>query len=721
MLGAYLAMPLLVAQFAPAIGAEYGFTETEVQIERPGADALSVPLVRLTAPGYQILSRNVRVSYTLGGLLRGGLDSVLLKELEVELQRDSESSAVPDYSPDLFFPLLPIKDIQVERLTIDANDFGFSMTGSANWSAEELYLNLQGSEHDLTSVFAVDVHVKRGGQVSLTLREDAGETTLRAAGHVAEDWLNLSGDFGVRAHTLATIFTEIPRGAGWLEGSYQAVIPWPVNPQTAWQEIEASAERTALNWSSADEGLSLDLTIPSVEINDGILNLRLNGIANVTQENVSGRLTFPEGSSLRYQKGQLMSRAGPHLGIEVGDIKTDATLGNLSMSMSPSISLEFEASVTIHSPLVGLQGVANGLISPEQGELGFSGKADLGDYTQPLDVTASYRLDESDLNATGELSTGQLKDVGFSINQNLESSAGSFGLVHKLVIDQPLAASLVAGWDEAYDMDAGTIDVTINASWSSFDQISTQATFALSRVAATYDDYRATDIDGLLELSTENQAEAEWHLASTEIHAGTIDVGLPVKDVRILVSAKGNRLYIESAHAELLSGTIQAAPFVYKLDTGSAEVALSAQSIDLADILALEGEDVSGTGRLNGSFPLTVIDNQVSMEKGHVRSIEPGGVILLNPELTRATGQPGLDFALEALQDFRYTELVGDIDYAQNGDMRLAIKLTGNNPAIEDGRTIEYNLNITENLPTLLRSLQLQDEVRAQVERKLNE
>jgi hypothetical protein len=51
----------------------------------------------------------------------------------------------------------------------------------------------------------------------------------------------------------------------------------------------------------------------------------------------------------------------------------------------------------------------------------------------------------------------------------------------------------------------------------------------------------------------------------------------------------------------------------------------------------------------------------------------------------------------------------------------LAVRLEGYNPEIEGGRPFHYNLNISENLPALLQSLRLSDEVSERVERRIRQ
>jgi hypothetical protein len=143
------------------------------------------------------------------------------------------------------------------------------------------------------------------------------------------------------------------------------------------------------------------------------------------------------------------------------------------------------------------------------------------------------------------------------------------------------------------------------------------------------------------------------------------------------------------------------------------------QDIDLAEVLALEGDDIVGTGRLDGELPVSIRNAVPSVQAGRVEARPPGGTIRLNPSFAGPSGQPGLDFALLALQDFRYSELVAGVNYAENGDLELAVRLMGRNPEIENGRAILYNLNISENIPVLLESLHLQDRLSEKIEERI--
>ncbi len=136
-------------------------------------------------------------------------------------------------------------------------------------------------------------------------------------------------------------------------------------------------------------------------------------------------------------------------------------------------------------------------------------------------------------------------------------------------------------------------------------------------------------------------------------------------------------------------------------------------------MVALEGQDIQASGRVSGTLPVVMDDQGVSIVDGSIAAAVPGGLIRLAESLSRSVNQPGIDFALRALEDFHFRSLEAKVGYTAAGDLTAAVALKGANPAIEGGRQIHYNLNITENVPVLLESLRLQDEVTSRVEKKV--
>jgi hypothetical protein len=178
-------------------------------------------------------------------------------------------------------------------------------------------------------------------------------------------------------------------------------------------------------------------------------------------------------------------------------------------------------------------------------------------------------------------------------------------------------------------------------------------------------------------------------------------------------------LTITDVEMQLLGGQATFSPLSVELDQPTIVLDVVLKELDLAEILALEGEDIAGSGVLNGLLPLRFSAGKITMTDGRLTAEPPGGDIRLSPSLSRATGQPGLDFALQALTNFSYSSLETVAQYAENGDLDLAVSLQGSNPEVENGRPILYNLNIHENVPVLLESLRVQDAITNRLERRV--
>ncbi len=728
LVGVYLASPWLVQRAALAAADAYGVSEVVIDVDRPGLGHVLVRDVQLSAPGFRLTGTNARIAYTVSGLLQGRIATIQVQALTLVLDEVEGADAGSDeanLSPEQLFPVLPVESIDIAQLRLEVPELGFIGAGAARWAAEALSLNFGGVAPEAASQFALDATLSKAGVFDARFSESGadGGDILRAAGRLEESDLMLNGRIDLHGYalTLVSNLAGLPAGEGRLSGAFETTLPWPPVADLSWQDLSGALEDAQVNWKSAADDLALDLSVVSLTADGGSVKAVVSGTADASRENMQGRLVLPSGYALNYHDGTLRGAGGPELDVEMDGVELNASVQQFSLEPAADLPLAFAADVTAKAENLNLTGQLSGEVAPARGELAYAGEFDVQDVKQSGQLAAQYQLDGDDLAVNGELTVAQLRGAAFNLAVDLATGAGRADITNELTVEKPLAASLMPGWAEDYDVDSGVMDIMARASWRTPEKIAGQVHVALDGISAHYADYLATDLRGTLELSADNVAAANWQLAPSSLTVGTVDVGFPIEDLQMTVAGDLATLRITDTQARLLGGRARAADFDYDLGAGNARIALTLEALDLAQVLALEGEDVSGSGTLEGTLPVTIRDNAVSMQNGTVRALAPGGTIALSPSLARGTGQPGLDFALIALQDFRFSALTGDIDYAENGDMVLAVKLKGNNPAVEGGRAIEYNLNITENLPTLLESLRLQDEVQTRIERKLNQ
>ena len=73
------------------------------------------------------------------------------------------------------------------------------------------------------------------------------------------------------------------------------------------------------------------------------------------------------------------------------------------------------------------------------------------------------------------------------------------------------------------------------------------------------------------------------------------------------------------------------------------------------------------------------------------------------------------------MEEFHYTVLSSQVELAEGGDLTLALRLQGSNPDFQQGRQVNLNINLQENIPALLASLQLSGKVSDIIEQRVQQ
>ncbi|OYW95654.1 MAG: hypothetical protein B7Z23_02160, partial [Pseudomonadales bacterium 32-61-5] len=184
------------------------------------------------------------------------------------------------------------------------------------------------------------------------------------------------------------------------------------------------------------------------------------------------------------------------------------------------------------------------------------------------------------------------------------------------------------------------------------------------------------------------------------------------------------RLNWSTAEIQVMGGRLWLAPGT--ADLAASEQRLSAQLRGLQLPLLLEAyptEGLSGSGVIDGELQLQRSQQGLSIEQGSLLAREPGGTLRFRSAKIQALGQsnPAMRLVAEALDDFHYDLLSSNVRYATDGTLNLGLRLHGRNPALEGGRPINLSVNLEEDIPALLTSLQLSDRVSETIQRRVQE
>jgi len=209
-----------------------------------------------------------------------------------------------------------------------------------------------------------------------------------------------------------------------------------------------------------------------------------------------------------------------------------------------------------------------------------------------------------------------------------------------------------------------------------------------------------------------------------------VDVGIPIKNINIVTSIEAKHtqpmplLRVQSVDAQLLGGRVMSEPFNLDLNLDKNAFVVKIDKLQLADIMKLEQQEgLSGDGLLSGEIPVEITGEGVVVKQGTLFSVGTGGAIRYIPAVTvaaMAEKNSSIQTALGALSNFQYHRLDVASDYTQAGDLTLKIRLEGKNPDWQQGQPVHLNLNLQENIPTLLRSLQLSGELSERVRKHYN-
>ncbi|MEH6571412.1 MAG: YdbH domain-containing protein [Halioglobus sp.] len=258
------------------------------------------------------------------------------------------------------------------------------------------------------------------------------------------------------------------------------------------------------------------------------------------------------------------------------------------------------------------------------------------------------------------------------------------------------------------------------------DALSQHSQLTLGNLSGSYDEYRFEG--GALTASW--AGIDKWRTkVPVELGIEKLNVGFDILDTRMQISLpRATPIDQPSVKMETFSSSVFGGrlflpkPYLWDFAAKSNEFTLRAEGWQLADMVALQqDQDVEAMGILEGSLPVTITDGRVIIEDGYLRALPPGGSIrYIANEASKAlaASSPELKLALDLLNDFQYEVLSSEVNLDKGGNLLLGLSLTGKNPSQYEGRPINFNINLEQNLDPLLQSLRLSDKLVEQLKKR---
>lgn len=237
------------------------------------------------------------------------------------------------------------------------------------------------------------------------------------------------------------------------------------------------------------------------------------------------------------------------------------------------------------------------------------------------------------------------------------------------------------------------------------------------------------------------QAEITWHKAlakgldldltlkgitpvmgslALKLQTVSLAAGLALSPVQVALDWTASHLQLHRFDTGLLDGKLSASELELELAATpkqiSWQIPLDVSHIDLERLLILlDVPGLSGSGRLSGQLPLAWTPAGVEIRNGQLSS--QGAGQLRYESTVPVTDNPGL----QALRDFRYSQLALDLDYQADGHYALDLKLDGHNPEFYSGHPIAFKLKLGGALPGLFKGALLSGDFDAYLLKQLQQ
>jgi hypothetical protein len=337
-----------------------------------------------------------------------------------------------------------------------------------------------------------------------------------------------------------------------------------------------------------------------------------------------------------------------------------------------------------------------------------------GAWLPALAFEADVALDRQLLSIKGQVYSDERKPLlTFSADHQLQTQRGSGRILADTITfdaDSNRLSRHFAHWPFEWDLYQGSVLSDVGVTWRSVEEgteIQGKISQRMEGIAGVYQNIGFIGLDGDFEADFSFPDQLITTRPAT-LSLETLEVGVPIEAIQahFLVDAARQQLILQTVEAHVFGGRVWTEDAVYHAGSAHNRIDIGVDGLRLGQLLALAGYDaVEGSGRISGLLPADVSATGVVMERGMLAAKAPGGVLRYSAEVTADTN-PSLAPVIAALGNYHYNIFQVEADYLESGELVLEMLLRGHNPDYDQGRPIHLNLNITDNIPVLLKSLQ---------------
>jgi len=324
------------------------------------------------------------------------------------------------------------------------------------------------------------------------------------------------------------------------------------------------------------------------------------------------------------------------------------------------------------------------------------------------------------------------------------------GSLRATLVPRPFSPSgttlsrLITPWEHPFDVTAGRLALSAAVTWGADPRrVSTgsddrqkpggvivrqgQVAIMAKDLDGYYEDILVEDVNTTITVNATSLDDVTMAGPAT-VRIGRVDPGVALENIALTLRGLGfgdgagqPSVDLKDVSAHTLGGRVSSPRIHFDPARPSTRFTLKVDGVQLDRLLQLEQQQgLEGSGVLDGSIPITLNDKTVTIHEGHVAVRPPGGVIRFAPqEETRrmlVQAKPEMGLVLRALENFRYDVLRAEVNYQEDGTLLLETRLEGRNPDMKESPPVHFNLNVEENVPALLQSVQVVKHIEQRLE-----
>lgn len=335
-------------------------------------------------------------------------------------------------------------------------------------------------------------------------------------------------------------------------------------------------------------------------------------------------------------------------------------------------------------------------------------------WAPKLSLSSVFSLADEQVQVEGSLkSAADPFLLNFAVNHSLSTRSGEATLTSEgMNFGTAPLSSRFFKWPFNWDLNRGVFSHRSQFKWFNKAEVinwSGEGVIRLADVGGFYGDV------AFFGLNTQFSGELDslssfTSIESTGLNMSLLDVGFPITDIglKFKIEPLDQHLTIVALDANILGGHVSASDFSYVKGMNNL-LSLQVEGLHIDKLVELAAYDaLKASGIISGHLPISFAPEGISMDSGALAAELPGGIIQYTPKpgVSLDRVNPTVTLVSDALRNYHYQTMLATANYSNNGDLTLSMKMKGVSPDLNNGQKINLNLNVSDNIPTLLKSLQ---------------